>query len=126
MKLPNCVFVVLVIVLSSFSIAAEQETVPQSDLNRPYKITYQPKAAYTDKARASNVEGAVRLRITLLSSGQVGDVSLVETKGWQKMKKYGLVKGAINAARQIEFIPKMVNGRPVSIVVTREYTFTIF
>jgi TonB family protein len=126
MRLPIYFFVVLVFVFSSFSLAGGQETAPPSDLNRPYRITYQPKATYTDKARAKSVEGAVRLRITLLSTGQVGDISLVETKGWRKMKKYGLMQQAINAARQIEFTPKIVNGQPMSVVVTREYTFTVY
>jgi TonB family protein len=86
----------------------------------PYKITFQPKATYTDAARSNNVQGAVRLKITLLASGQVGSiVPLTRLPD-------GLTEKAIAAARQIRFEPKMVNGQPVSVVVTREYTFTIY
>ena len=86
----------------------------------PYKITFQPKATYTDAARSNNVQGAVRLKITLLASGQVGSIVPVTRL------PDGLTEKAIAAARQIRFEPKMVNGQPVSVVVTREYTFTIY
>jgi TonB family protein len=86
----------------------------------PYKITYQPKATYTDTARSNNVQGAVRLKITLLASGQVGSIVPVTRL------PDGLTEKAIAAAKQIRFEPKMVNGQPVSVVVTREYTFTIY
>ena len=86
----------------------------------PYKITAIPKATYTDTARANNVQGAVRLKITLLASGQVGSIVPVTRL------PDGLTERAIAAARQIRFEPKMVNGVPVSVTITREYTFTIY
>lgn len=89
-------------------------------VTQPYKITFQPKATYTDAARSNNVQGAVRLKITLLASGQVGSIVPVTRL------PDGLTEKAIAAARQIRFEPKMVNGVPVSVVVTREYTFTIY
>jgi TonB family protein len=96
------------------------------DADGPHEILSQPKATYTDRARAKGIEGAVRLRITLLASGQVGDVSVIKTKGWQKMEKWGLTQRAIEAARQIRFRPKCVNGVPVAVVVTCEYTFEVY
>jgi len=86
----------------------------------PYKITFQPKATYTDEARSNNVQGAVRLKITLLASGQVGSIVPVSRL------PYGLTERAIAAAKQIRFEPKMVNGVAVPVTVTREYTFTIY
>jgi TonB family protein len=86
----------------------------------PYLVVSQPKAAYTDEARASNLEGPVRLKITLLSNGGVGSISVV------KGLPLGLTEHAIAAAKKIVFLPKRVNGVPVSVVVTREYTFTIY
>lgn len=86
----------------------------------PLKITFQPKATYTDDARSNNVQGAVRLKITLLASGQVGSiVPLTRLPN-------GLTEKAIAAARQIRFEPKTVNGVPITINITREYTFTIY
>ncbi|MEP7148577.1 MAG: TonB family protein [Acidobacteriota bacterium] len=86
----------------------------------PYKITAIPKATYTDAARANNVQGAVRLKITLLASGEVGSIVPVTRL------PDGLTERAIAAARQIRFEPKMINGVPQSVVITREYTFTIY
>lgn len=85
-----------------------------------YRITFQPKATYTDEARSNNIQGAVRLKITLLASGQVGSIVPVTRL------PHGLTEKAIAAARQIRFEPKTVNGVPVPVVITREYTFTIY
>jgi len=86
----------------------------------PYRITFQPKAIYTDAARENNVQGGVRLKIVLLANGQIGSVtSITELPD-------GLTEQAIAAAKQIKFEPKRVNGVPVSVIVTREYTFTIY
>ncbi|PYT01137.1 MAG: hypothetical protein DMF63_04095 [Acidobacteria bacterium] len=89
-------------------------------VTQPYKITFQPKATYTDAARSNNVQGAVRLKITLLASGEVGSIVPVTRL------PDGLTEKAIAAAKQIRFEPKKVNGVAVSVVVTREYTFTIY
>lgn len=85
-----------------------------------YRIISRPKATYTDEARQKNVQGAVRLKITLLASGQVGPITPVTRL------PYGLTEQAIAAARRIQFEPKKVNGVPQSIVITYDYTFTIY
>ena len=90
------------------------------DSATPLRVTFQPKATYTDEARANDVQGGVRLKITLLASGEVGSIVPVTRL------PYGLTEKAIEAARQIRFEPKTVNGVPVSVTVTREYTFTIY
>ena len=86
----------------------------------PVKITYQPRAVYTNEARTNNIQGAVRLKITLLASGQVGSITPVTRL------PNGLTEQAIAAARQIKFTPKMVNGVPTSVIITRDYTFSIY
>lgn len=86
----------------------------------PYRTISQPKARYTDAARNANVEGPVRVKATLLASGGVGSVVVV------KELSHGLTENAIAAAKRIVFLPKRVNGTPVTVVVTREYTFTIY
>lgn len=88
--------------------------------NTPLRVTFQPKAVYTDAARANNVQGAVRLKITLRADGTVGPITTVTGL------PDGLTEQAIAAARKIKFEPKRINGQPVSFVVTREYTFTIY
>ncbi len=86
----------------------------------PYKILAKPKATYTDEARANSAQGTVRLKVTLLASGQIGSIVPVSRLS------YGLTEKAIAAARQIRFEPKLVNGVPVPAIVTFEYSFTLY
>jgi TonB family protein len=85
-----------------------------------FKITSKPKATYTEDARTNNVEGAVRLKVTLLASGQVGAIRPVSEL------PFGLTEQAVAAARNIKFQPKRVNGVPQSVIVTIEYNFNLY
>jgi TonB family protein len=84
------------------------------------KIINQPPARYTDAAREANVEGPVRVRITLHANGGVGSVVAVTSLS------HGLTEQVLEAARHIVFLPKRVNKQPVSVAITREYSFTIY
>jgi TonB family protein len=86
----------------------------------PFRILAKPRATYTDEARTANVQGSVLVKVTLLASGQVGNVSVV------RGLPHGLSERAIAAARQIRFEPKKVNGQPVSVTQTFEYSFSIY
>ncbi|HMQ04135.1 MAG TPA: energy transducer TonB [Pyrinomonadaceae bacterium] len=88
--------------------------------NTSFLITSKPKAAYTDIARENEVEGIVRLKVNLLSNGDVGEI--VVLRGLPD----GLTEQAIQAARKIKFEPKKVSGVPTSRFVTIDYTFTIY
>ena len=85
-----------------------------------YRILAKPKATYTDAARTNGVQGNVRLKVTLLASGQIGPITPVTRL------PHGLTEQAIAAARRIRFEPKKVNGRPTSVVVTVDYGFNIY
>jgi TonB family protein len=89
-------------------------------VTQPLKILYKPKGTYTDEARTNNVQGTVRLKITLLASGQIGSITPVTRL------PHGLTEQAIAAARQIKFEPAKVNGVPVSKIVTFDYGFNIY
>jgi TonB family protein len=90
------------------------------DHTEPIKFLSKPKALYTDLARKKDVQGTVRLKVVLLASGTVGAITPVTTL------PYGLTEQAVDAARQIKFTPKVVEGRPTSIVVTVDYDFRLF
>ncbi len=89
---------------------------PSKGLN----ITFKPKPRYTDAARQNNIQGTVTVRVTFLSSGQIGGVSPVSSLG------YGLTEQAIAAAKQIKFEPQLVNGRPQTVVKSVQFSFTIY
>lgn len=93
---------------------------PDGGVSSPVFITSKPRATYTDLARENNVEGSVLLKVTLLASGEVGSVAVV--RGLPD----GLTERAVKAAREIKFEPKKVNGVPVSVTQTFEYTFDIY
>lgn len=83
-------------------------------------LNQRPEPGYTEEARLNDVEGVVRLRAVLSSSGQVTNISVI------KALPDGLTEKAIAAARQIKFTPAQKDGRPVSQYVVIEYNFTIY
>ncbi len=93
---------------------------PPTGVTTAFKLIAKPKPGYTDEARTNNVQGLVRLKVTLLASGGVGSIVPVSRL------PHGLTEQAIAAAKQIRFEPKKVNGVPVSTVVTMEYSFTMY
>lgn len=93
---------------------------PPKAVTENYRIIAKPKATYTDAARTNNVQGSVRLKVTLLASGSVGSITPVTRL------PHGLTEQAIAAARNIRFQPKKVNGVAQSVIVTLEYGFNIY
>jgi TonB family protein len=84
------------------------------------RITYKPKALYTDPARQNNVQGNVTLKVTFLANGQIGSIAPVSGL------PYGLTEQAIAAARNIKFEPQMVDGVPKAVTKTLQFSFTIY
>ena len=91
----------------------------QTEVTRKAMITSKPEPGYTEEARKNFVEGVVRLRVVLNSSGKVTDISVV--KGLPD----GLTEKAVSAARQMKFTPAEKDGRKVSQYVFLEYTFGV-
>jgi TonB family protein len=84
------------------------------------RLLSKPRPTYTDEARQNGTEGTVRLRVTFLSTGEVGTVQAMTSL------PDGLTERAIEAAKQIQFEPSRVNGTPVTITKQIEYTFSIY
>jgi outer membrane biosynthesis protein TonB len=97
----------------------ENKTIPvkASEIDKPLKIISKPRAALTTNA---NVQGVVRLRVTFLYCGKIGEISPVSRL------PNGLTESAIEAARKIRFEPAMKNGKPVNVTKIVEYTFTLY
>lgn len=85
-----------------------------------YRLIHRPKPGYTDAARKKMTEGTVRLRVVLLKSGGVGQITPVTEL------PHGLTEQAIFAAQRMVFLPKKVNGLNQSVIVTVEYGFSIY
>jgi TonB family protein len=83
-------------------------------------INSRPEPSYPKKARDSEVQGVVRLRVVLLASGKVGEISVI--KGLPE----GVTEAAIEAARRIKFTPAIKGDRWVSQRVVIEYNFNTY
>jgi hypothetical protein len=91
-----------------------------SDSDSALRITYKPAAQYSETARKNQVQGTVRLRVTFLSTGEIGDVvPITELPD-------GLTEQAVNSARAIRFEPMRVNGEARSTTKIIEYSFSIY
>lgn len=86
----------------------------------PLKIISKPQAKYTDEGRTNNIQGSVRLKVTLLANGSVGSITPVTRL------PHGLTEQAIAAARLLRFEPAKVNGVAVAKTITIDYSFTIY
>jgi TonB family protein len=87
------------------------------DVTRKAIILSKPEPWYTDEARQSGVTGTVILRAVLSSSGEVKNIKTV------RGLPLGLTEQAIEAARNIKFIPAEKDGRLVSMYFQLEYNF---
>ena len=77
----------------------------------PPRLLREVKAAYTEDARRSNLEGEVVLEIVVRRDGSVSDIRLVDGLPG------GLNERAIAAVRQWRFAPATRLGQPVDVIV---------
>ncbi len=115
-------FASLATVSTAYTQTAEVTT-PDAARNgvfRQAKVTEKPRAPYTSLARQNMVEGSIRLRVTLLASGQVGNVSPLN------YLPYGLTQQAVSSAKNIKFLPMLVNGVPTDTVIQVDYNFSLY
>jgi hypothetical protein len=101
----------------------------ETDYNRTFtarevtqkaRILAKPEPLYTQWAREFVVTGAVRLRLVLRPSGEVGNITPIHRL------PHGLTQQAIEAARGIRFEPAEKDGRKVAQYITFEYNFNIY
>ena len=69
----------------------------------------------------AGIQGHLSLAADVLETGVVGDVEVIESLD----QVYGLDDQAINALRQWRFEPGTKDGKPVTVRVDVEMTFTL-
>jgi TonB family protein len=85
----------------------------------PVKIISQPKAPYPNQFSGTiHMIGVVRLKVTFLETGQIGDISVISSL------PYGATQNAIDAARKIKFQPAIKEGKSQTVSKTVEYRFS--
>jgi TonB family protein len=83
------------------------------------QILARPVPGYAEEARRAHVEGAVKLSVVLNANGMVSDIRVAQTLG------YGLDEKAMEAARELRFVPAQKDGHAVSVRVLLEFKFTL-
>jgi hypothetical protein len=91
---------------------------PSYGQDRPLRILDAPKPPLPVDFGTLDAQGAIRLKVTFLSSGEIGPIVPVIT-----MPVRNLTELALAAADRIKFEPKMTQGRAVSVVKTIEYFY---
>jgi TonB family protein len=126
--MPKILLLIGLFLTFNFYCSAQQTSAQASGNPLEVKITSQARASYTDEARQNKVEGWVRLRVTFLATGEIGEVVYVkESSKKKKLTKRGLVAEALKAAKNIKFTPATdENGNPVTVTKEVEYSFTIY
>ncbi len=101
-------------------INGQSTTIAKEDGVNPVRILSKPRPTYTVEARKNGVTGSIKLRVSFLASGTIGDVISVNTL------PDGLTESAIEAAKGIKFQPATKNGTPLTVTKLVEYSFTTF
>ena len=84
-------------------------------------VLRQPKPSYTAEAMREKIQGTVVVEAVVGTDGRVRDARVTKSLD----KEFGLDDQALKAAREWEFRPGTINGRPVAAAVTLELLFTI-
>jgi TonB family protein len=93
---------------------------PESGVTLP-QLVREVKPGYTAEAMQARIQGTVWLATIVLPSGDVGDVTVIQSLD----KEHGLDDEAVNATRRWKFKPGTKDGTPVAVEVTIELTFTL-
>ena len=86
--------------------------------SRP-QILARPVPGYTEEARRAQVEGSVKLSVVLNANGTISDIRVTRGLG------YGLDEKAVEAARELRFVPAQKDGHTVSVRVFLEFKFAL-
>ena len=88
-------------------------------LDGKVRIQAKPEASYTPEAEIQRITGTVILRCVLRSEGTVTNIRVI------KGLPAGLTERAMEAARQVKFIPATKHGAAISMWMQLEYRFRL-
>ena len=90
------------------------------EVTRKAILVLRREPQYTEEARQAHVSGNVVVKGIFSTSGKVTNIEVT------KSLSHGLTEKAIEAARQIIFIPAIKDGKFVSQIFQAEYNFSLF
>lgn len=89
------------------------------EVHRKARLISKPEPTYTSRAESEGITGTVVLRAVFSHTGNVTNIRTLADL------PHGLTERAIEAARQIKFVPAMKDGRYVSMWIQLEYNFNL-
>jgi len=90
------------------------------EVDSKVRLWFKQEPRYSEEARKHVITGTVILKAVFSSTGQVTRITVVSDL------PYGLTERSIAAARLIEFVPAMKDGKPVSMWMQLEYNFNLY
>lgn len=96
---------------------SEPITYKGSEVTQRARVLRKPEPSYTEDARRNLVSGTVVLRCVFGADGRVRNIVVI------RALPEGLTERAIEAAKQIKFVPAIKDGKPVSMWMQLEYNF---
>ena len=91
-----------------------------TSLSTKPRILSKPEPQYTEEARQNQITGTVVLSVVFAETGEVTDIQVI------KGLSHGLSERAIEAAKQIKFVPAESNGKKVPFKILLEYNFNLY
>ena len=117
-------FVTLLLALSCFPVLAQEPAVDRQETNEtdaPLTLLYKPKAKYpVPETGTICMQGTVTLRVTFRFDSTIGTITTI------KGLPFGATENAIEAARQIQFLPEIRNGYYVTTSRPVSFSFSIY
>ncbi|HUF05143.1 MAG TPA: energy transducer TonB [Aridibacter sp.] len=105
----------------TYSFDPKSESILESEPDREITILDKPRAAYPRTEGGSVcIRGTVILRVTFFADGNVGSIKVV------KGLPYGATENAVEAAKQIRFLPPTKNGVPHTLNKIIHFNFSIY
>ena len=100
--------------------APDEQVYSRTEVDVRPHITLMRNPQYSEEARQHRITGTVVLKAALSSTGQLTHITVVSGL------PYGLIDKSIAAARMLEFVPGMKDGKPVSVWTSLEYNFSLY
>ncbi len=96
-----------------------EEAVEKGVYSKPLIVLRKPRVG-VDSVRGRVISGTVRVRITFLANGEIGNVDLLNSV------EVSLDMNAFNAAKKIKFLPAEKNGKAVDVTKVIEFSFLVY
>jgi protein TonB len=108
---------IAIVALLGVTMAAQQAVRVGGNIQAPHPVKH-VDAVYPEEAKAAGVSGVVIIELTLATDGTVADANVLRSIPM-------LDQAALDAVRQWEYEPTLLNGEPVQVILTVTVNFSL-